>query len=48
MGDYNGGVANPDSRYSTGVQPVADSARRVPAQAAYTKGQAIAEPKFVL
>ena len=48
VGAYNGGVARPNPRYSTGVQMVADYARRVLTQAAYTNGQAIAEAKFVL
>jgi hypothetical protein len=48
VGAYNGGVGNPNLRYSAGVRLVADYARRVLTQAAYTNGQAIAEAKFVL
>ena len=47
VGAYNGGVANPNLRYSAGVQMVADYAHRVLTQAAYANGQAIAEAKFV-
>ncbi len=48
VGAYNGGVRNPNAKYSAGVEIVADYARRVLTQAAYINGQAIAEAKFVL
>ncbi len=48
VGAYNGGVRNPNEKYSAGVEIVADYARRVLTQAAYINGQAIAEAKFVL
>ncbi len=48
VGAYNGGTRNPNLRYSTGVQLVADYARRVLTEAAYSNGQAIADAKFVL
>jgi hypothetical protein len=47
VGAYNGGVRNPNAQYSTGVEMVADYARRVLMEAANINGRAIAEAKFI-
>jgi hypothetical protein len=47
VGAYNGGTKNPNARYATGVELVADYARRVLTQAAYLNGRALAQTRFI-
>jgi len=47
-GAYNGGPSNPNAQYASGVEQVANYARRVLSQSAMVNGRAIAETKIII